>query len=77
MQRGGSPATTDRVLGAAFGVRAVDLIDEQAFGRVVVWQNRRVADIPLDEVAGIHRNVEVDGPLMTTARGLGISFGDE
>ena len=77
VQRGGSPATTDRVLGAAFGVRAVDLINEQAFGRVVVWQNRRVADFPLDEVAGIHRNVEVDGPLMGTARGLGISFGDE
>jgi 6-phosphofructokinase 1 len=77
VQRGGRPATTDRVLGAAFGVRAVDLINEQAFGRVVVWQNRRVADVPLDEVAGIHRNVEVDGPLMGTARGLGISFGDE
>ncbi len=77
LQRGGSPATTDRVLGAAFGVRAVDLINQQDFGRVVVWQNRRVADIPLVEVAGIHRGVEVDGPLMTTARGLGISFGDE
>ncbi len=77
VQRGGSPATTDRVLGAAFGVRAVDLISEQAFGRVVVWQDRGVADFPLDEVAGIHRIVEVDGPLMGTARGLGISFGDE
>ncbi len=77
VQRGGAPSTTDRVLGAAFGVRAVDLIAQGTFGRVVVWQNREVADVPLDEVAGFHRIVEVDGPLMGTARGLGICFGDD
>jgi len=77
VQRGGAPATTDRVLAAAFGVRAVDLIAQGKIGRVVVWQNRVVADLPLEEVAGAARNVNVDGPLVRTARGLGISFGDD
>ncbi|MDX1486134.1 MAG: ATP-dependent 6-phosphofructokinase [Alphaproteobacteria bacterium] len=77
VQRGGVPSTTDRVLGAAFGVRAVDLIGEGSFGRVVVWQNRRVADMPLADVAGVTSGVELDSALMQTARGLGISFGEE
>ena len=76
VQRGGIPSTTDRVLGAAFGARAVDLVAAGAFGRVVVWRNRRVVDIPLSEVVGAHQGVDVDGDLVRTARGLGISFGD-
>ncbi|HSR56048.1 MAG TPA: ATP-dependent 6-phosphofructokinase [Alphaproteobacteria bacterium] len=76
VQRGGQPSTTDRVVGAAYGVHAVDLVNAGSFDRVVVWQNRQVTDLPLSEVAGIQRCVEIDGPVMRTARGLGISFGD-
>lgn len=76
VQRGGVPSTTDRVLGAAFGVHAVDLVAAGSFGRVVVWQNRRVRDIPLAEVAKITQSVDVQGDLVRTARGLGISLGD-
>jgi len=76
VQRGGTPSTTDRVLGAAFGVHAVDLVAAGNFGRVVVWQNRGVRDMPLAEVAAVTRAVDVEGDLMRTARGLGISFGD-
>lgn len=77
VQRGGVPSTTDRVLAAAFGVRAVDLAAEGRFGRVVVWSDRQVRDIPLAEVVASRRCVNIDGDLVRTARGLGISFGDE
>lgn len=77
VQRGGTPSTTDRVLGAAFGVHAVDLAAAGKFGRVVVWSNRQVRDIPLAEVVASRRSVDVEGDLVRTARGLGISFGDE
>lgn len=77
VQRGGTPSTTDRVLGAAFGVHAVDLAASGKFGRVVVWQNRRVHDIPITDVAGVSRTVDLSGDLVATARGLGVSFGDE
>lgn len=76
VQRGGVPSTTDRVLGAAFGVRAVDLVAAEQFGRVVVWQNREVKDVPLASVVSRTQAVDVSGDLIRTARGLGISFGD-
>lgn len=76
VQRGGTPSTTDRVLGSAFGVHAVDLVAAGSFGRVVTWQNRKVRDVLLSEVAQVVRAVDIEGDLVRTARGLGISFGD-
>ena len=77
VQRGGVPSATDRILGSAFGVRAVDLIAEGRFGRMVVWQNRRVVDEAIEDTIATHRRVDVDGDLVKTARGLGVCFGDE
>ena len=77
VQRGGVPSATDRILGSAFGVRAVDLIAEGRFGRMVVWQNRQVVDVPIEDTIATHRRVDVDGDLVKTARGLGVCFGDE
>ena len=76
IQRGGSPVPLDRVLGAAFGVHAVDLVAQGRFDRMVAWQNRRVVDVPLEEAIGGYRSVDPDDPLVHAARGLGISFGD-
>jgi 6-phosphofructokinase 1 len=58
-------------------VRAVDLVAEGRFGRMVVWQNRRVVDVPIEDAIATHRRVDVDGDLVKTARGLGVCFGDE
>jgi phosphofructokinase-like protein len=76
VQRGGAPAALDRVMASAFGVKAVDLIAEGKFGRMVAWRNRSVADVPLSDVAGGPQLVDVTGDLVRTARGLGIAFGD-
>ncbi len=76
VQRGGSPVPLDRVLGAAFGVHAVDLVAQGRFDRMVAWRNRRVVDVPLEEAIAGYRRVDPDDPLVHTARGLGISFGD-
>jgi 6-phosphofructokinase 1 len=76
VQRGGSPVATDRVLGSAFGVAAVDLCAQRKFGRMVAWQNRCVVDLPLEEAINSYQAVELDDALLTTARGLGITFGD-
>jgi 6-phosphofructokinase 1 len=77
VQRGGVPSATDRILASAFGVRAVDLVAEGRFGRMVVWQNRRVVDVPIEDTIAAHRLVDIDGDLVKTARGLGVCFGDE
>lgn len=74
--RGGIPVAMDRMLASAFGVHAVDLLARGKRDRMVVWQHREVVDVPIEEVITRMRAVDVDGTLVRTARGLGISFGD-
>ena len=76
VQRGGSPDPRDRLLGAAFGVHAVELVKQGRFDRMVAWWNRRVIDVPLEKVVRRVRSVDPHGPLVATARGLGICLGD-
>ena len=76
VQRGGTPEPGDRVLGSAFGVHAVDLLAERRFDRMVAWSNRRIIDVPIEEAVKNNSTVDPQGTLVTSARGLGISFGD-
>jgi 6-phosphofructokinase 1 len=76
VQRGGTPEPGDRVIASAFGVQAVDLIAAGRFDRMVAWQNRRVVDVPIAEAIAHYQAVDPGGTLVSTARGLGISFGD-
>lgn len=76
IQRGGIPSPLDRLLGAAFGVAAVDLIAQGQFDRMVAWQNRQVVSVPIEEAINTYRNVDPQETLVKTARGLGICLGD-
>ncbi len=76
VQRGSTPTWEDRMIASAFGVAAVDLIAAQRFDRMVAWQNRRVVDVPLAEAIQRPQEVDPDGTLVRTARGLGICLGD-
>jgi phosphofructokinase-like protein len=77
VQRGGQPIARDRIMAAAFGVRAVSLVAEEQYGRMVAWQNQRVTDISLSEALGSYQSVDLNGSLIATAKGLGISLGNE
>jgi 6-phosphofructokinase len=77
VQRGGSPTSLDRVLAAALGVYAVDLVAAGRFDRMVAWQNRTVVDVAIAEAVAQYQMVDPDDALVRTARGLGIAFGDE
>ena len=76
IQRGGIPSPMDRLLGAAFGVAAVDLIARGEFDRMVAWQNRQVVSVPIEEAIKTYRIVDPEETLVKTARGLGICLGD-
>jgi 6-phosphofructokinase 1 len=76
VQRGAPPVPEDRLLAAAFGVHAVELVKTSRFDRMVAWWNRRVIDVPLAEIVDRARTVDPDGALVLTARGLGICLGD-
>ena len=63
-------------MGSAFGVRAVDLVAEGRFDRMVAWVDRRVVDLPLERAIASYQAVDPKGDLVATARGLGICLGD-
>jgi ATP-dependent phosphofructokinase / diphosphate-dependent phosphofructokinase len=75
-QRGGPPNAYDRLLASAFGVKAVDLVAEKQFNRMVCWQNGRVNHVPIEEAIRHYQSVETNGTLVQTARSLGIYVGD-
>ena len=77
VQRGAPPTYNDRLLASAFGVRAVDLINEGKFDRMVAWQNRKLVDYPIEECIAAYEAINPNDTLVHTARGLGISLGDE
>lgn len=49
LQRGGAPSVTDRILGAQFGQRAVELLIRGSFGRVVGIRDNQIIDMDLTE----------------------------
>lgn len=76
VQRGAPPNAADRVLAAAFGVHAVDMIAQEKYSRMVAWQNREIVDVPLLDAIKTYQDVDPNSTLVRTARGMGISFGD-
>lgn len=77
VQRGSPPTYNDRLIASAFGVRAVDLIAEGRFDRMVAWKNRQVVDVPIEAAIAAYQAVDVNSSLVHTARALGISLGDD
>ena len=76
VQRGAQPTHRDRLIASAFGVHAVDLVAQDKFNRIVVWQNRGVTDINLDSIAGKSNTLNNNDPLIKVAEGLGIYVGE-
>lgn len=76
VQRGGNTSSFDRVLSTRFGVKAVDLVNENKFGNMVCLKGEEVSYIPLEEIVDKNRLVNVDGDVINSARSIGISFGD-
>ena len=76
VQRGAQPTHRDRLIASAFGVHAVDLIAQERFNRIVVWQKRGVTDVNLNEIAGKSKTINKNDPLIKVAKGLGIYVGE-
>ncbi len=77
MQRGGAPNAYDRVLSSRLGTYGAMLFDQGEFGRMVAVSGHEITSTPLSEVAGKLKTVPPDADIITEARMLGISFGDQ
>ncbi|MDD5432895.1 MAG: 6-phosphofructokinase [Candidatus Omnitrophica bacterium] len=60
IQRGGTPTAFDRVLGTRFGVKAVELIKNKKFGRMVALQGIKIIDVPLEEAVKALKLVDME-----------------
>ncbi|MEW6074750.1 MAG: ATP-dependent 6-phosphofructokinase [Candidatus Omnitrophota bacterium] len=58
IQRGGSPTAFDRILGTRFGVKAVELVLNKKFGRMVALQGNKVIDVSLEEAVKALKTVD-------------------
>ena len=87
IQRSGTPSSFDRLLATAFGKKAVDLIAEETYRHLVVWQNGEVLSKPLNEVIPRLRQCHAENRcpspvdseknfMVQTARSLGIYLGE-
>ena len=77
LQRGGTPTPFDRWLATRYGAAAVRLAAEGRFDHMVALVSGRIVDVPLEEALAVPKRVDVQGDAVLTARGIGISFGDE
>lgn len=76
LQRGGNPTAFDRQLATRFGSKAVELLLEGDFDKMVASNPPDIVAIPISEVVGKTKFVPMDGDLVRTASAVGICFGD-
>jgi len=60
IQRGGSPSAFDRVLGTRLGVKAVELVKNKKFGRMVALQGMKIIDVPLLDAVKALKTVDME-----------------
>jgi 6-phosphofructokinase 1 len=66
LQRGGTPTAFDRILATRFGVRAIELVNEGKFGRMVALRGTAIMDVSLGEATS--RTKTVDREIYRMAR---------
>lgn len=60
VQRGGTPNATDRILATRFGLAAVEAVATGSFGCLMGLQHGSMVHVPLRDVAGVPRCVNLD-----------------
>lgn len=58
LQRGGAPSVTDRILGAQYGQRAVELLMADKGGRVVGIRHNDIIDLDIDEALSMEKRFD-------------------
>ena len=59
IQRGGSPTAFDRILGTRFGVKAVELVKENKFGKMVSLRSNKITSVPIEEAVEKRKTVDM------------------
>ncbi len=76
LQRGGTPTPFDRVLATQLGVKAAELCQNEMSGLMVAVHGSEITTVPLSEIGGKTRLVEMNHPLIDVAKKVGTCLGD-
>ncbi len=60
IQRGGTPTAYDRLIGTRFGVKAVELVIEGKFGKMVSLQDNKLHSVDIEEAVRERKKVDMD-----------------
>ncbi|MFH1202281.1 MAG: ATP-dependent 6-phosphofructokinase [Candidatus Omnitrophota bacterium] len=60
LQRGGTPSAFDRVLGTRFGIKAVELVKKDDFGKMVALSGNKIIAIPIEESVKELKTVDME-----------------
>jgi len=60
IQRGGSPTAFDRMLGTRFGIKAVELIKEKKFGRMVALSGNKIIDVDIRKATKELKTIDME-----------------
>lgn len=60
LQRGGAPCAYDRRMGRYFGIAAVDLLVENAYGQMVCYKNGQITSCPIKHIIGRPNYVDIE-----------------
>ena len=77
IQRGGSPSNYDRVLAVRYGQAAAELAERGEFGRMVALRGGKITSVSIEEASAGNKRVDPAEQLVSTARAIGVCFGDE
>lgn len=60
IQRGGAPTAFDRILGTRFGVKAVELVKNKRFGRMVALSGIKITDVAIEEAVRTLKTLDLE-----------------
>ncbi len=60
IQRGGSPTAYDRIIGTRFGVKAVELVGENKFGKMVSLHDNKLHYVDIEEAVKKRKTVDME-----------------
>lgn len=66
IQRGGTPTAYDRIIGTRFGFKAVELVKESKFGKMVSLHHNMIGYVDIEEA--VKRRKPIDADLLEIAR---------
>lgn len=60
IQRGGTPTAYDRIIGTRFGVKAVELVKEGKFGKMVSLRDNKIQSVDIEEAVRARKTIDLE-----------------